>query len=368
MNKHYTAVLDLGGSKLVMVLATSNSNHINEIIAISEQPSNGIKRGLVLNIAETVKVIKASVIDIFKQTGIQIKTVNVNCNGQHIKMIKKRLAFDLKPKEFEIAQLDYISLIKRTYPTLIENRDEIIQAISTSKPIVSESKTIIDFNIITGHSTSIENLKKVIELSGLEINQLVPDPLAASHSVLSSKEKEEGVVLVDIGGGTTDLAVFSNEVLQHTAVIPIGGNTVTSDIKQAFSVLQAQAEELKIQYGSALQSKTQKGVVIQVPGLKGREEKTISLNDLVFVIQERMKDIIYAIKFQIEQSGYADRLNVGIVITGGAAKLKHLDLLIKDMTGYEVRIGIPRCNDNIKEFDRLNAPSYATAIGLLQYQ
>ncbi|MFO7880715.1 MAG: cell division protein FtsA [Bacteroidota bacterium] len=375
-NNQLLGAIDIGTTKIVALTGRKTDSGRFEILGMGTSPSYGVKRGLVMNIEETVNAITSAVEDMEKQAGTPVEEVLVGIAGQHVKSVKSSIKSSITSADGIVKEEDVLRMIQKMFHAQVGAGEKILHVIPQSyqldgKDSITDPKGWVAkemeavFHLIVGKTNSMENIKNCVQRAGLNVNRLMLEPLASADAVLSKKEKEMGVAMVDIGGGTTDLAVFSNEVLQHTAVIPLGGNAVTSDIKQAFSVLQAQAEELKIQYGSALQSKTQKGVVIQVPGLKGREEKTISLNDLVFVIQERMKEIIYAIKFQIEQSGYADRLNVGIVITGGGALLKNLPQLITAVTGYDVILGYPKEHVTGKCAEQVNKPMFATSVGLL---
>ncbi|NLA24226.1 MAG: cell division protein FtsA, partial [Bacteroidales bacterium] len=199
----------------------------------------------------------------------------------------------------------------------------------------------------------------------LKVNDLILEPLASSAAVLSNDEKEVGVALVDIGGGTSDVAVFHDGVLVHTAVIPMGGNLITSDIKSAYNILERQAEELKLQYGSAIPEKTQEGFIITIPGLKGRPPKQISLVDLNMIIKARVEEIVHAVKFQIELSQKEDQLGAGIVICGGGALLKNIRQLISHLTNYDVRIGYSTEHLSSNVVEEINQPQFATSLGLI---
>ncbi len=375
-SKPVLGAIDIGTTKIVALAGRENDAGRFEILGMGTCPSYGVKRGLVMNIEETVSAIKRAVEDMQTQAGVPLDEVMVGIAGQHVKSMKNSIKTQINSADGIVTETDVLRMIQKMYRTQLGAGEQILHVIPQSyqldgKDSITDPKGWFAkemeavFQLIVGKINSMENIKNCVQRAGMDVKRLMLEPLASADAVLSKREKEMGVAMVDIGGGTTDLAVFQNEVLQHTAVIPLGGNAVTSDIKQAFSVLQAQAEELKIQYGAALQSKTQKGVVIQVPGLKGREEKNLSLNDLVFVIQERMKEIIYAIKFQIEQSGYADSLNAGIVITGGGALLKNLPQLITALTGYDVILGLPREHITGNYAEEVNKPMFATSVGLL---
>lgn len=367
MNTHYTASLDLGSSKIKMAIASTNANNQNEIIAISEHTHKGIKRGLVMNIDETVTAIKACVKDIFQQTGIQVEKVNVNCNGQFLKLTKKRLSFDLETKAFESDDFDYIYLVKQTYPNLFEENIEILQVKPVTTTLANKNQTIIDLNIITGHRTAIQNVKTTLKRTGLELNELVPDPLPASYSVLTSKEKEEGVILVDIGQDTTNLAFFHQNILQKYLAFPAGSGHINEMLILAFKITNKQTEALKLKHGIILKEHFSKQDEIFIEKTNINKQKRIAMSDFHYVIQVVTKDIINAILPSYKDANIINSLKHGIVITGGAANLTHLDLLIKKMTGFKVRLGIPKCNGNTKAFVEINKPSYACAIGLLSH-
>jgi cell division protein FtsA len=228
-----------------------------------------------------------------------------------------------------------------------------------------------NFHIISGHVSAVKNILRCVGNSNLETQELILEPLASSESVLSDEEKEAGVVLVDIGGGTTDLAIFHEGIIRHTAVIPFGGNSVTEDIREGCSVMRNQAELLKTRFGSALADENKDNEIICVPGLRGREPKEISVKNLAYVIQARMEEIIEHVYYEIKSSGYEKKLIAGIVITGGGAQLKHLPQLVEFVTGLDARIGYP--NEHLAKnevlpkniYDELKSPMYATGIGLL---
>ena len=222
-----------------------------------------------------------------------------------------------------------------------------------------------NFHIVIGQVASAKNIEKCIRKSGLNVKDLILEPLASSDAVLTSDEKEAGVVLVDIGGGTTDVAVYYDNIIRHTAVIPFGGNVVTKDIKEGCSILHRFAEQLKLQYGSALGDIAPEDKVVSVPGISGREPKEISFKSLAYIIQSRMEEIIDAVNFEIQSSGYADKLSAGVVLTGGGAMLKHLPQLVKFKTAMDVRIGLPNENLSGSSREEINQPMFATSVGLI---
>jgi cell division protein FtsA len=222
-----------------------------------------------------------------------------------------------------------------------------------------------NFHIVIGQVAAAKNIEKCIRKANLIVKDMILEPLASSDAVLTDDEKEAGVVLVDIGGGTTDVAVYYDNIIRHTAVIPFGGNVVTKDIKEGCAILQRHAEQLKIQYGSALGDIAPEDKVVSIPGISGREPKEISFKSLAYIIQSRMEEIIDAVNFEIQNSGYADKLAAGVVITGGGAMLKHLPQLMKFKTAMDVRIGLPNEHLAGSAKNEINQPMYATSVGLI---
>jgi cell division protein FtsA len=222
-----------------------------------------------------------------------------------------------------------------------------------------------NFHIVIGQVAAAKNIEKCIRKANLSVKDMILEPLASSDAVLTEDEKEAGVVLIDIGGGTTDVAVYYDNIIRHTAVIPLGGNVVTKDIKEGCAILQRHAEQLKIQYGSALGDIAPEDKVVSIPGISGREPKEISFRSLAYIIQSRMEEIIDFVNFEIQNSGYADKLAAGVVITGGGAMLKHLPQLMKFKTAMDVRIGFPNEHLAGTSKNEINQPMYATSVGLI---
>ena len=253
---------------------------------------------------------------------------------------------------------EIIHVLPQNY--IVDNETGVKQPVGMSGKLVEAN-----FHIVLGQIASARNIGKCITKAGLNLNQLVLEPLASSEAVLTDDEKEAGVALVDIGGGTTDIAVYYDEIIRHTAVIPFGGDVVTKDIKEGCSILQRQAELLKIQYGSALGDLAKDEEVVSIPGISGREPKEISFKSLAYIIQSRMEEILDAVIYEIENSGYFDKLSAGIVLTGGGALLKHLPALVKFKTGMDVRIGYPTEHLSTEAMPEVNHPMYSTSVGLV---
>lgn len=372
----YVAAIDIGTTKIVSVIGNLNESGKLEIQALSRTSSKGVKRGVVLNIEETVNAIKTTVEEIQTKSGIMFSDVFVGIAGQHIRSIINRGYINRETYDDEITQQDLDNLITDMHRIPIDVGEEIIHVLPQSyivdvetgvkNPVGMSGKRLEgNFHIVIGQVASAKNIEKCINRVGLKVNSLVLEPLASSEAVLTDDEKEAGVALVDIGGGTTDVAVFYDDTIQHTAVIPFGGNVITKDIKEGCSILSRQAEQLKVQFGSALGEIAPEDKVVTIPGISGREPKEISFKSLAYIIQSRMEEIIDAVMFEIENSGVADKLAAGIVLTGGGALLKHLSQLVKYRTGMDVRIGFPIEKISSKVGEDIAQPMFATSIGLV---
>ncbi len=370
------AAIDIGTTKIVALVGRINENNRLEVLGMSKTVSKGVKRGVVLNIDETVSAIETTVEEAQKISGIKFKDVFVGIAGQHIKSIRTRGYINRDSYEDEITRDDISRLVTDMYKIPVEIGEEIIHVLpqnyivdsetGVKNPIGMSGKRLeANFHIVIGQVASAKNIEKCINRVNLNVKQLILEPLASSDAVLTEDEKEAGVVLVDIGGGTTDVAVYYDDIIRHTAVIPFGGNVITRDIKEGCSILARQAESLKVQFGSALGDLAQEDKVVTIPGISGREPKEISFKSLAYIIQSRMEEIIDAVQYEIESSGYMDKLSAGVVITGGGAMLRHLPQLVKFKTGMDVRIGYPTERLASEKNVEVNQPMYATSIGLL---
>lgn len=374
--------LDIGTTKICVTVGRRSEHGKIEILGMGKAESAGVTRGVVSNIQKTVQAIMLAVEEASAQSNVDVKIVNVGIAGQHIKSLQHRGILTRKELNTEIQRKDIDKLIEDMYKLLMPPGEEIIHVLpqeftvdnepGVKDPIgMSGVRLEANFHIISGHVSAVKNILKCVGNAELETQELILEPLASSESVLSDEEKEAGVVLVDIGGGTTDLAIFHEGIIRHTAVIPFGGNSVTEDIREGCSVMRNQAELLKTRFGSALADENKENEIICVPGLRGREPKEISVKNLAYVIQARMEEIIEHVYYEIKSSGYEKKLIAGIVITGGGAQLKHLPQLVEFVTGLDSRIGYPNehlaKNDVLPKsvYDELKSPMYATGIGLL---
>lgn len=367
--------LDLGTTKIAAIVGRKNEFGKIEILGVGKSESLGINRGVVVNIEQTVSSIKAAITIAADKAGVDIGEVIVGIAGQHIKSMQHRGMITRKSLDDEVNQKDIDDLIDNMHRLVMSPGEEIIHVIPQEYIIDKESgiKNPIghagirlegNFHIITGQVAAVKNIFKCVDRAGYKTVDLHLEPLASADAVLSDEEKEAGVILVDIGGGTTDVAIFHDSIIRHTAVIPFGGNIITEDLKEGCGIIRTQAEQLKVKFGSALAQENQENEIISIPGLRGRKHKEISVNFLARIIQARMQEILEFVLFEIKSSGLEKKLSAGIVITGGGSLLKHLSSLVMLETGMDCRIGTP--NEHLAgNDDELKNPSYATAVGLV---
>ncbi|MDB5114911.1 MAG: ftsA [Mucilaginibacter sp.] len=374
--------LDIGTTKICAIVGRRSKNGKIEVLGIGKAESAGVTRGVVSNIDKTVQGIIQAVDIAGTQSNVEIKVVNVGIAGQHIKSLQHRGLITRRDLQSEISRKDIDKLIEDMYNLVMPPGEEIIHVLPQEFTVDSEPgvkdpigmagvRLEANFHIISGQVTAIKNIVKCVNKAKLESEELILEPLASSESVLSDEEKEAGVVLVDIGGGTTDVAIFHEGIIRHTAVIPFGGNSVTEDIREGCAVMRNIAEQLKVRFGSALAEENKENEIVCVPGLRGREPKEISVKNLAFIIQARMEEIIEHVYYEIKSSGYEKKLIAGIVITGGGAQLKHLPQMVEFSTGLDCRVGYP--NEHLAKnevlpkniYEELQSPTFATGIGLL---
>ena len=375
-NQEIVAGLDIGTTKIACIVGRKNEQGKIEILGMGKSRSDGVSRGVVANIQKTVESIMAAVREAEDSAGVDISTVNVGIAGQHIRSMQHRGMKMRQSLDEEITQIDIDQLIDETYRLVMPPGEEIIHVLP-QEYIVDNEQGIRDpigmsgirmeanFHIISGQVTAARNINKCVHRAGLDVTELILEPLASADAVLSAEEKEAGVVLVDIGGGTTDIAIFYDNIIRHTAVIPFGGNVVTEDIRQGCGIMREQAELLKTKFGSALAAENKDNEVVCIPGLRGRDPKEISLRTLAEIIQSRMEEILEHVYFEIKNSGMEKQLIAGIVLTGGGAQLKHLKHLVELMTGMSTRIGYPNEHIAKSAVEDVTSPLHATGVGLV---
>ncbi len=368
--------LDIGTTKIACLVGRRTEHGKIEILGMGKSESVGVTRGVVSNIEKTVQSIRSAVEEAEIRSGVDINIVNVGIAGQHIKSLQHRGMITRDSIEDEIDRSDVDQLIEDMYKLVMMPGEDIIHVLPQDY-IVDREPSIKDpigmsgiqlegnFHIITGQIAAAKNIYKCINKAGLEVADLILEPLASSSSVLSEEEKEAGVVLVDIGGGTTDIAIFQDGIIRHTAVIPFGGNIITEDIKEGCTIMHRQAELLKVKFGAALPSTKQENEIVCIPGLRGRDPKEITVKNLSSIINARMSEIIEHVYYEIKNSGFEKKLIGGIVVTGGGSQLKHITQLFEYVAGMDARIGYP--NEHLSSNTNLSvtSPLFATGVGLV---
>jgi cell division protein FtsA len=380
MNKDNIAVgLDIGTTKIVAMIGKKNEYGKLEILGIGKSKSLGVHRGVVNNITQTIQSIQQAVTEAENDSGYKINDVVVGIAGQHIRSIQHSDYISRPNAEEVIGDADIDTLIGQVHKLAMLPGEEIIHVLPQEFKIdgQAEIKEPIgmyggrlesSFHVVVGQAASIRNLGRCIKSAGLELSGLTLEPLASADAVLSQEEKEAGVALIDIGGGTTDLAIFKDGIIRHTAVIPFGGNVITEDIKEGCSIIEKQAELLKTRFGSAWPGENKDNEIVSIPGLRGREPKEISLKNLSKIIHARVVEIIEQVYAEIKLYGHEDpkkKLIAGIVLTGGGAQLQHIKQLVEYITGMDTRIGYPNEHLAGDSDEELSSPLYATAVGLV---
>ena len=374
-NNQIIVGLDIGTTKICAIVGRKNEFGKLEILGMGKAISDGVIRGIVTNIDKTVMAIESAIEEASAQSEIEINVVNVGIAGQHIKSAVHHGSITRDTND-EITVEDVSRLANDMYRIVIPPGSEIIHVMpqdylvdyeeGIKDPVgMSGVKLEADFHIITAQTNAINNINKCIKRAGLKIENLILEPLASSLAVLSEEEKEAGVCLVDIGGGTTDIAVFYDNIIRHTAVIPFGGNIVTSDIKQGCMVMHNQAELLKTKFGRAISDEANPNEIVAIPGFRNRPAKEISVKNLAHIIEARMEEIIEMVHTEIISSGYHKKLAAGIVVTGGGSQLNNLKQLFEYMTGLDTRVGYPNEHLGKSKVENAKSPMYATSVGLV---
>ena len=368
--------LDIGTTKICAIVGRKNEFGKLEVLGMGKAEADGVIRGIVTNIDKTVAAIEKAVKEAEDQAGINIRVVNVGIAGQHIKSSIHHGSITRDSNDDEITVEDINRLNNDMYRIVIPPGSEIIHVMPQDYTVdyedgikdpvgMSGVKLEADFHVITAQTNAINNINKCVRRAGLEIENLILEPLASSLAVLSEEEKEAGICLIDIGGGTTDIAIFHDNIIRHTAVIPFGGNIITSDIKQGCMVMQHQAELLKTKFGTAIAEEASPNEIVSIPGIRNRAPKEISVKNLAHIIEARMEEIVELAHTEIITSGFENRLAGGIVITGGGSQLNSLKQLVEYMSGMDARIGYPNEHLGKSKVDAVKSPMYATSVGLV---
>lgn len=368
--------LDIGTTKVCAIAGIRNEYGKIDILGIGSVKSEGVSKGVVSNIERTSKAIEQAIEAAESSSGKKFTTVHVGIAGQHIKSIHHHGLLVRNNGLAEITKLDVEKLINDMHKLVLPAGDRILHVIPQEFSVDDEGDIIdpigmggvrleANFHIITGQISASQNIIRCVEKVGLKVADMTLEPIASANAVLSDEEKEAGVILVDIGGGTTDITIFKDGIIRHTSVIPFGGTTITKDIKEGCIVMQDQAEKLKVRFGSAMSEEVYDNRIITIPGIRGGESKEVSEKNLARIIQARVEEIFDYVLWEIKRSGYEDKLFAGLVLTGGGSLLKNINLLVEYHTGLGVRIGVPVDHLAHGYSSQLASPVYSTALGLL---
>ncbi|MBT8326390.1 MAG: cell division protein FtsA [Bacteroidia bacterium] len=369
--------LDIGTTKVCAIVGRASQFGKVDILGMGKVASHGgVTRGVVSNIDKTVAAIQQAIKEASEKSNVDVNRVQVGIAGAHINSLQHRGMIIRNDGETEIADEDLKKLENDMFKLAVKPGDRIIHVLPQDYTVDDEPgimdpvgmsgvKLEGNFHIITGQISAAKNIYKCVEKSNLKVSELALEPLASAEAVLSPEELEAGVVLVDIGGGTTDVAIFHDNIIRHTAIIPYGGNIITEDIKEGCNVMKAHAELLKVKFGSALSNELNENEIVSIPGIRGREAKEISIKNLSKIIQARIEEIMELVYYEIKASNLEKRLAGGIVLTGGGSQLRHIAQLAEFVTGLDARIGYP--NEHLAKgmVDEVKSPIYATSVGLV---
>jgi cell division protein FtsA len=377
--KDISVGLDIGTTKIVALVGRKNEFNKVEVLGIGKSKSLGVHRGVVNNITQTIQSIQQAVEEAKINSGYNVIDVSVGIAGQHIRSIQHSDYITRENPESVIDEDDIQKLIQQVYKLVMLPGEEIIHVLPQEYKVDGQAeikepigmhggRLEANFHVVVGQVSSIKNIGRCIKSAGLNMSNITLEPLASSEAVLSFEEKEAGVALIDIGGGTTDLAIFKDGIIRHTAVIPFGGNVITEDIKEGCSIIEKQAELLKIKFGSAWPGENRDTEIVSIPGLQGRDPKEISLKTLSKIINARVVEIIEQVFLEIKNYGHNDqkkKLIAGVVLTGGGSQLKHLKQLVEYITGMDTRVGYPSEHLAGDTTEAVSSPLFATSVGLL---
>lgn len=375
----YSVGLDIGTTKIVAIVGIKNEHGRVELMGVGTSKSLGVRKGIVNNIDQTINSIKVAIEGAERAAKVPIKKVTVGIAGKHIRSLQHSDYIMRENPDEIIKEKDIEALKKQVEKLVMLPGEEIIHVLPQEYKVDTEDEILepigmhgarleAKFHVVVGQMSAIKNIVRCVKEAGLEMEALTLEPLASAEAVLDQEEKEAGVAIVDIGGGTTDIAIFKDNIIRHTCVIPYGGGVITNDIKESCTIIEKHAEDLKIKYGSAVPDMEKENTFIRIPGLHGRPDKKISLKDLAKTINARVEEILEMVNTELKAYGaYEQRkkLIAGIVLTGGGSNLKNLRQLVNYTTQLESRIGLANqyiANDREQV---LKGAEFATAIGLL---
>ena len=371
--------LDIGTTKIVAMIGVVNEYQKLKIIGVGKSKSLGVHRGVVNNISQTIQSIQHAIHEAENNSNEKIDKVVVGIAGQHIRSLQHSDYITRENSDQVICESDIENVINQVYKLVMMPGEEIIHVLPQEYKIDGQSeikqpigmfggRLEANFHVVVGQVSSIKNIARCVKSSGIDFDGITLEPLASADAVLSREEKEAGVALIDIGGGTTDLAIFKDGIIRHTSVIPFGGNIITEDIKEGCSIIEKQAELLKIKFGSAWPGENRDNEIVSIPGLRGRDPKEISIKNLSKIRHASGVEIIEQVYMEIKNYGHEEqkkKLIAGIVLTGGGSQLKHLKQLVEYVTGMDTRIGLPNEHLAGNNSIEISDPTFATAVGLV---
>lgn len=369
--------LDIGTTKVCAVVATADELDRINILGVGIAESDGLNRGVVVNIDRTVAAVQEAIGEAERQAGVDVRSVIVGIAGDHVQSFQSRGVVTISNRDGEITDRDVRRLLDDTTHVAMPADREILHVIpqefivdgqdGVADPVgMSGVRLEANVHIITGLVSAAKNIYRCVEKAGYQVADIVLEPLASSFAVLHSDEKEVGVALIDIGGGTTDIAVFEDNTIRHTAVIAVAGNKVTDDIRRGLGVMRDQAERVKCEFGVALAEAVEEDKEIRIPGIGGRQDKSIGKSTLAQVIQPRMEEILEIAAIEIKRSGYGRHLSSGVVITGGGSMIPGTAELAAEVLGVDARVGTPMGLSG-GMVEEVTDPKYATGVGLVLY-
>lgn len=366
--------LDIGTSKVTAIVGEINSDNQLEIVGIGSHPSRGLKKGVVVNIESTVQSIQRSIEEAELMAGCQIHSVNAGIAGSHIRSMNSHGIVAIKDREVSSGDVERVIDAAKAVAIPADQRvlhvmpQEFVidQQEGIREPVgMSGVRLEAKVHLVTGAVSAAQNIIKCVRRCGLEVDDIILEQLASSHSVLTEDEKELGICLVDIGGGTTDVAVFTDGAIRHTAVIPIAGDQVTNDIAVAMRTPTQYAEEIKIKYACALRQLANPDDTIEVPGVGDREPRRLSRQTLAEVVEPRYEELLTLVHAELRRSGFEDLVAAGVVLTGGSSKMEGVVDLAEEVFHMPVRLGVPQFITGL--VDVVRNPIHATGVGLLLF-
>lgn len=368
------AAIDVGTTKICTLVGDFGKEGDPQIIGVGIAPSKGLRKGVVVNIDEAVESIRESVERAERSSGFKIVSAHVGIAGSHISSLNNRGVIAIGHTDRIISDEDVSRAIESAKTINIPSNREIIHVIPRSYIVDGQEgvknpigmhgfRLDVETHIVTGAVTSIQNLTKCVQRVGVEVDDLVLEPIASSEGVLTEEEKEMGIIIADIGGGTTDIAIFIDGSIWHTSVIPVGGYHLTNDIAIGLRTPFATAEEIKSKYGHAIASSIGPDDKIEIPSFGSQSSRTVYRRQLAEIIEGRVEELLEIILTEVKRSGYDGLLPAGLVLTGGSANLRGIDTLAANVLQLPVRVGVPKGVDGLAE--AVANPAYATSVGLL---